>query len=195
MGHQQATAAITNDKAFMMNMLSVENAAAEVSVDYDLANAAALSGKTKAAVDFAADPITADWRSLTGSAENADLARRLVGKLLDANLNASDVPIVSTVDTTNPDAAASGSVAYIVDQVIGRDASRARGEDNNKYSPENHGLLKFIAGDVIYVNIKLMQPGVSVGGASSGQRVTASSLQSLYSSASAENYTIRIVLS
>lgn len=186
MGHQQATAAITNDKAFMKNMLSVTGAGADaaVSVDFDGADATTLSALCSK--DFTEDPVA--WRALSADASDADLARRLVGKLLDANLDGSDAPSVSTVNTANP-SAASGSAAYIVDQVIGRDASRARDEDNNKYSPENHGLLKFIAGDVIYVNIKLATPSVSVG---SGQQVQNTSLTALY--ASEENYTIRIVL-
>jgi hypothetical protein len=192
MGHQQATAAITNDKAFMKNMLSVTGASADaaVAVDYDGADATALSALCSKS--FTADPIAEGWKTLSGSASDADLARRLVGKLLNANLDASNVPIVSTVDTANPAGATAGTVASIVDQVIGRDVSRARDDDNSKYTPEKHGLLKFFANDVIYVNIKLVAPTVSVGGNGSGQQVQASTLAGLY--ATEENYTIRIVL-
>jgi hypothetical protein len=168
-GHAQATAAITNDVEFMRGMLSLDS-----SDEYVHADKVGDAGTN--------DPV--DWVSLTGSETNADLARRLVGTLLANNLSAG-APVVS--DQT--EATASTKVVDIVKQVIGRDASRATDEDNNKYNVNKHGLLRFYAGDVVYVNIKLTKPVVN---GSSGQQVADSTLEDLY--ASEENYSIRITL-
>lgn len=169
-GHAQATAAITNDVEFMRGMLSLDASdvythAADVG-DSGLANPAA------------------DWIALSGDASDADLARRLVGALLAANLSAG-VPVVSD----ESEAASSSKVVDIVKQVIGRDASRATDEDNNKYDVNKHGLLRFYANDVVYVNIKLLKPVVN---GASGQQVDDATLEDLYSTE--ENYSIRITL-
>ena len=207
MGHQQATAAITNDKAFMAAMLSLTLPSAEADKETLLSTATAAQRyaaySKKLEVEDAATDVQA-WTTssvLAGSASDADLARRLVGKILDANLEASvagaeRVPKISAVNTGAT--ASSGLVADIVDQVIGRDVSRARDEDNSKYPTEKHGLLRFYADDVIFVNIKLLQPDVKVG---TGQIVQDSALEALYPNTAAgqstendTNYTIRIVL-
>ncbi len=169
-GHAQATAAITNDVEFMRGMLSLDGS--------DAYTHAAKVG------DAGSEDPAADWIALAGSASDADLARRLVGALLAANL-AAGAPVVS--DQT--EAAASTKVVDIVKQVIGRDASRATDEDNNKYDVNKHGLLRFYAGDVVYVNIKLVKPVVN---GSAGQQVADATLEDLY--ASEENYSIRITL-
>jgi hypothetical protein len=83
-------------------------------------------------------------------------------------------------------------VAYIVKQVIGQDASRATDEDNSKYLPENHGLLRFYPNDVIYVSINLLTPDVTVG---AGQQVEDTTMEGLYTSATGDKkYTLKITL-
>jgi hypothetical protein len=46
--------------------------------------------------------------------------------------------------------------------VLGQDASRAMGQDNNALVPGVRQELLFMAGDKIYMNIRLKQPGVTV---------------------------------
>jgi hypothetical protein len=50
----------------------------------------------------------------------------------------------------------------IAKQVIGQDASRAMGEDNDEYAPELWQALQFKAGDVVYMSVNLLAPTVSV---------------------------------
>jgi hypothetical protein len=169
-GHAQATAAITNDVAFMRGMLSLDGSDA-------YAHAAKVG-------DAGSEDPSTEWIALSGTATDADLSRRLVGALLAANL-AAGVPIVSD----QSEASASTKVVDIVKQVIGRDASRATDEDNNKYDVNKHGLLRFYANDVVYVNIKLVKPVVN---GASGQLVADATLEDLYSTE--ENYSIRITL-
>jgi hypothetical protein len=63
--------------------------------------------------------------------------------------------------------------------------------DNNQITVDSWQALKFIAGDVIYMNIKLTQPDVIIG-ANSGQKVLDSTLEAKY--AADENYTLKITL-
>jgi hypothetical protein len=165
MGHVQATAAITNDTDFMKGMLSLNS---DTLTDYKYANI----GNYNASA--------APW-STSGTPTDANLAARLVKALLDANTSSS---LVSN--------GAANSVANIVNQVIGQDASRATDEDNNKYSPENHGLLRFYPDDIIYVSINLTTPVVNVG---TGQLVSDETLQDLYTNATGDKkYTLKITL-
>jgi hypothetical protein len=165
MGHVQATAAITNDTDFMKGMLSLNS---DTLTDYKYASI----GNYDAAV--------APWNT-TGTPTDANLAVRLVKALLDANTSSS---LVSN--------GAANSVANIVKQVIGQDASRATDEDNNKYSPENHGLLRFYPDDIIYISINLTTPVVNVG---TGQLVSDSTLEGLYTNATGDKkYTLKITL-
>jgi hypothetical protein len=84
-------------------------------------------------------------------------------------------------------------VALIARQVIGQDASRAMDQDNNKPLPNVRQPLKFIAGDIIYMNIKLQQPTVTIG---TGQQVSKDTLQAKFSNTavSDSNYTLKITL-
>jgi hypothetical protein len=190
MGHAQATAAITNDKAFMANMLSLgatdkltaADSAADRYASYNAAANVAAGGET--------DPL-ANWipSALAGSAADADLARRLVGALLNANRAEDGSLFVSSVDTDTGLNTAKRA-ADLVDQVIGQDASRARNEDNSKYGPESHGLLRFYPNDVIYAMITVIAPhAVTVG---SGQQVGGPTLKAKYTAPI--SYMIRIVL-
>ena len=81
-------------------------------------------------------------------------------------------------------------VKAIAEQVLGQDASRAMDEDNNEVTVDKKQALKFIAGDIIYMNIKLQKPDVVVG---SGQKVVDGSVEDKF--AVEENYTLKITLS
>jgi hypothetical protein len=165
MGHVQATAAITNDTGFMRGMLSLNS---DTLTDYKYANIGNY------------DATVAPW-STAGSASDANLAVRLVKALIDNNPTAS---LISNGTAT--------TVADIVKQVIGQDASRATDEDNNKYSPENHGLLRFYPDDVIYVSINLTTPTVTVG---AGQLVSGPTMEDLYENATGDKkYTLKLTL-
>lgn len=74
---------------------------------------------------------------------------------------ASDAKLASRLVTalSSKDAAA---ITAIVKQVIGQDAERAKDQDNNKLAPDVQQNLKFYAGDIIYMNINLKAPEVSV---------------------------------
>jgi hypothetical protein len=183
-GHAQATAAITNDKEFMQGMLSLS------SVDHVGASSTATQRyddwSKKASVAAETDPLA--WRNEAGSATDADLARRLVGKLLGNNYDGAEF-----IESSESENAGSAKVIDVVKQVLGRDASRATDVDNNKYDVNKHGMLRFYANDVIYVNIHLVKPTVTVG---SGQRdaATYSDLLTAAAPDEEESYAIRITL-
>jgi hypothetical protein len=180
MGHVQATAAITNDRDFIRAMLSLKDSVNITSAaptfvasdyKYEVGGAEAIGNY---------DASAAPW-NISGSTSNANLAARLVAKLITNNPSSSKIS--DNVAT---------SVANIVKQVIGQDASRATDEDNSKYNPENHGLLRFYPNDVIYVSIQLMSPEVTVG---SGQQVSDTTLTQLYSNATGDKvYALKITL-
>jgi hypothetical protein len=54
--------------------------------------------------------------------------------------------------------------------VIGQDASRAMNKDNNEIIPDKRQALQFMAGDKLYINIRMASPeiiissGVNPGG-------------------------------
>jgi hypothetical protein len=179
-GHVDATAAITNDKAFVEAMLSLSAAGdSEVAADrvaaYKTAKLSAINGTDVEAWSDAADTTDANLA--------IRLVKALVGKGLDAaNGNAK---IVSAVSAGN-----SASLANIVSQVVGQDASRLMDVDNSQRTLDKHMLLRFYAGDVFYINVKLTAPNVSVG---TGQLVSKSALESMYPSAS-NNFSIKITL-
>jgi hypothetical protein len=106
--------------------------------------------------------------------------KALVHKGLDAN----GIPITSLVGAND-----SASLANIVSQVLGQDASRTMNVDNSERTRDQHILLRFYAGDVIYMNIKLKTPSVNVG--NKNQLVSGATLESMYSE---ENFTIKITL-
>ena len=80
-------------------------------------------------------------------------------------------------------------ILAIADQVIGQDASRASGEDNNDITGSKRQALKFIAGDIIYMNIQLQTPNIVLGNAA--QQVSKTELEGRFTG---ENYTLKITL-
>jgi len=77
---------------------------------------------------------------------NAFIATRIVRKLIAL---AGDDP--------------SGNFTKIVNRVIGQDASRAKGEDNNALAPDERQGLAFYAGDTIYVTVNVADFEVTLG--------------------------------
>jgi hypothetical protein len=143
LGHIDATAAITNDVAFVSAMLNRDST--PEGVEDDFATAAA------------------------GTNAKANLANLLVKAIVTKNDEA---------------------ILAIAEQVLGQDASRAMDEDNNELTVDKKQALKFLAGDIIYMNIKLQKPDVVVG---SGQKMSESSVEDKFAAAG-ENYTLMITL-
>lgn len=128
-GHVAATAAITNDVAFVTAM--------------------------------AAETASANWAAIKDSTQSAavpNLANALVKALVMKGY---------TKDASNNDVEFTGeddasALTLIVKQVIGQDADRAKGQDNNQIGPSVHQKLVFAAGDIVYMTINVKYPTVTL---------------------------------
>jgi hypothetical protein len=111
--------------------------------------------------DVSSDVETWDFAS---NNTDANLALRLVEKIVakgkagGAIAGAIEFSDVSGTDTS------ADSLANIVKQVIGQDSSRANEEDGSERTLNKHILLRFYAGDVIYVQVNVKKPTVEVTG-------------------------------
>jgi hypothetical protein len=177
-GHAAATAAITNDEAVMSSMLSLTPGSLSVQDGATAAQRYADWTK-KAMVDAGA----ADAWDASQSATDANLAVALTKAIVMKGLNDAVSAVQSTAQSTLEGAQFStDSLANIVKQVLGQDATRAMTQDNNELSPNVHQVLRFYEGDVIYVSITLKQPGVTVsaGYANAGAPVASSVTEQKY---------------
>jgi hypothetical protein len=181
-GHVDATVAITNDVAFVKNMLSID--AGEVDETSGGPAARYNAWRFKDYVNDTSAPLY-DWQGAIDYVDpsDANLAQRLAHSIY---LKGAD-GVPSLVST-----ATNSSLAYIVKQVIGQDAQRTKMVDGSERTRDYHQLLRFYAGDIIYVNIKLKKPSVTVGGGQAG--VSATSLGDAYDTEDEQNYTIKIEL-
>ena len=135
-GHVDATAAITNDEAFVTNMLAQVTPAGNVET----------------------------W-DFTASIASANLANRLVKEIIAKGKAAGDVTSATLIPSdVSGGTAPAGSLAEIVKQVIGQDSSRVQNADGSQRTLDKHILLRFFAGDVIYVKINVLKPTVEVSG-------------------------------
>jgi hypothetical protein len=80
----------------------------------------------------------------------------------DMNSNASGKAQLASRLADAIDGLTTTQATAIVKQVIGQDASRARGVDNNELAPDAWQALEFKANDIIYLNINLKAPTVTV---------------------------------
>lgn len=175
-GHVDATAAITNDKAFVEAMLSLGSAGDSE----DAATRAAAYTKSVSMVD------AREW-DISSSGSDANLAIRLVKALIHKGLSDTSSSAVPTVSSVNDQDTA--SLANIVTQVVGQDASRLMNVDNSQRTLDQHMLLRFYAGDVLYMNIKLKTPNVNIG--LTNQLVSKAALENMYVES---NFTVKITL-
>jgi hypothetical protein len=178
-GHIDATSAISNDVLFIKNMLSIssnEAATKEINGALDRYNA-----YTK--VNYIDTTDVVNWPE-TGTAVDANLAIRLVRKIVGKGLDANSELVTSDVNTGIPN-----SLAYIVKQVVGQDATRLMNVDNNERTKDKVQLLRFYPNDVIYLNIKLAKPSVTVG---VGQKIAGAAFADSYTTE--QSYTIKITL-
>jgi hypothetical protein len=178
-GHVDATAAITNDKTFVEGMLSISEGGDDDTIQGASLRAASWTKSVAQNVQT--------WNS-SSSGTDANLAIRLVKALITKGLDTNGIPIVSSVNEPNQNTLRA-SLANIVAQVVGQDASRLMNMDNSQRTRDQHILLRFYAGDVIYMNITLKTPNISVG--FRNQLVSESTLQSMYTE---ENFTLKITL-
>jgi hypothetical protein len=137
-GHVDATAAITNDEAFVTGMLATRSTAAT-------------------------DPMTWDDAA---DGTNANLAIRLVQAILAKGV-ASGVYSESNVNAIT-DINSDATLANVVRQVLGQDPNRAINADNSQRTVDKHMVLRFYEGDIIFVSITLQAPTVNIGGSYAG---------------------------
>ncbi len=187
-GHVDATAAITNDVAFVKNMLSLTGSGANAAVvDETSGGAAARYAEydsehlTEIAGEFSA------WtKASNGSASDANLAKRLVAAIVGKGFESDGITLKETKVGDNN----SADLANIVRQVVGQDAQRLMDEDNSERTKDIRRLLRFYENDVIYMNIKLKTPNVTVASGQSG--VNKSGLEAKY--VTEQSYTLKITL-
>lgn len=109
--------------------------------------------------------------------------------------NAAGVPAHAKIATLLNSNIATTDPTAIVKQVIGQDASRARLVDNDGYTPVTSTQgLQFIAGDVIFMNVTLNAPTVTVASGASAQQYTTAAT-SAAAGFTSQNYPIKITLS
>ena len=163
LGHPSGTAAITNEQQYIEKMLSLNSGADVVSAE----STANRYGQWK----YIAPESTslADWPT-TNSKNDANLARRIVNAILSKGQSVTKVKDTNVVPSVS---AGNNTLAYIADQVLAQDATRAKGEDNNSLSPDHKVPLKFMAGDEIYFHIKVATPDVLLNDQPSGNVDTA----------------------
>jgi hypothetical protein len=178
-GHVDATAAITNDKAFVESMLSLNNYG-------DDETATGADNRITAWVKDTSGNVET-WDS-SGSAEDANLALRLVEAVIAKGKDASGNFVVSSVQTGD-----SNSLANIVKQVIGQDSSRMNSVDGSERTRDQHQLLRFYPNDVIYVNINVQPPTVEVANFTPNNPNNVANPPST-SSMTAKSFTLKITL-
>jgi hypothetical protein len=190
-GHVDATAAITNEVAFMKSILSLSGSGADAAAVKEVNGAADRYAAYSAAhLDDINNKELAAW-NVAGTASDANLAKRLVAAIIGKGLDAG-VIAVSKVNNTLSAEDKKKNLAYIVAQVTGQDGTRLMNEDNSARTSDQHVLLRFYEGDVIYVNIKLLKPTVAVASGQVGG-VTNNSLEASYEN-NVQSYTLKITL-
>ena len=182
-GHVDATSAITNDVDFLKRMLSLDVGTAD-----EISLAVMNEGATGPADrNTAYDPmVLADVESLIseiGSASDAKLAKRLIGSILRKGLK-NDVSGSFTFKSSNVIANEGDNycLANIVRQVVGQDQTRSMNQDNSQRTVDEHILLRFYPGDIVYMNSKLKKPTVTITpGPSATTGLSVASLANSYS--------------
>ena len=170
-GHVDATVAITNDEDFVKHMLSISAG------HKDETSGGAAARYTAWDKTSVVSGSPSSWTNLSGSASDANLAMRLAYTIYQKGTSGE-----SSVNAVSGPSDA--SLANIVKQVIGQDASRTMDVDGSERTKDVRQLLRFYAGDVIYVNINVKAPNVTVG---TGQLYSVPTVND-------QNYTIKITL-
>jgi hypothetical protein len=194
-GHVDATSAITNDVAFIKNMLSLTGSSANTAVtdeestgpadrytNYSTIHKTEITNTTK-------ENLSTSWTNLDGTAEDANLAQRLVKAVVNKGFNTNGTLKKSRIENTLSDANKKKELSYIVRQVVGQDATRLMNEDNSERTLNIHRPLRFYEGDIIYMNIKLKTPAVSFDTVAPG--ISKTTFENSYDE---QSYTLKITL-
>lgn len=179
-GHVAATAAITNDVSFIQDMLSISDKGANNTTPLERYNAWNKLNMVHTS------PVNS-WNDAFGIGD-ANLAVRLVKTLVFKGIDSNSDFIVSNVNSIQ-DTSTDDSLANIVKQVIGQDATRAMGQDNNQLSPNESQLLRFFPGDKIAFNIRLPPPSIVIANSINPGAPSVAKYDKI------ENYAILITLS
>jgi hypothetical protein len=194
-GHVDATSAITNDLTFIKSMLSLSGLnsdAAAKNEDPNTGPSARYNAYDSNIINQIENSELSSWSNPIGSASDANLARRLVAAIVGKGLDGSGALKESkVVDLTKTEAEKKAELAYIVRQVVGQDAQRLMDEDNSERTKDVRRLLRFYENDIIYMNIKLKTPNVTVATGQIG--VTKTGLQDKYIT-NEQSYTLKITL-
>jgi primosomal replication protein N len=156
-GHQAATAAIINDIPLMNSILSTTKGC-------DASGTAQQRFNNWNQLQMITDYMFDDWTDISQTSTDAKLAINITKKIIMKGLIGNTV-ITNTIDPSgnivgNPSGASTG-LGEIVKQVLGQDASRAMGYDNNELTPDIHQLLPLYNGDTIFISITIKTPQVS----------------------------------
>lgn len=179
-GHVDATVAITNDRTFVKDMLSIDDGETDETTNGPSVRYNAWRFKD----DIHAELIN-NWYFPPPSETEANLAMRLTQSIYQKGIGG----VESNVSNATTD-----SLAYIVKQVIGQDAQRTKMVDGSERTLNYHQLLRFYEGDIIYVNIKLKAPTPILVGNGQSSAVSAETLGNAYNTNNEQNYTIKIEL-
>jgi hypothetical protein len=102
------------------------------------------------------------WDKINESKQSSDVAN-LAASLVKTLIKKGFTDASENVGYTN-----SPDLTTIVKEVVGQDPSRARDQDNNQPNPGVKQNLKFYAGDVIFVSVRVKAPTVLLGSATTG---------------------------
>jgi hypothetical protein len=150
---------------------------------YSTSHLAEINGTTAA-------NLATSWTNKTGSAADANLAKRLTYAIVSKGLTSTNTLATSKLfDNTLTTAQQKEKLAYIVRQVVGQDATRLMNEDNSERTLDVSRLLRFYEGDIIYVNIKLKTPTISFDTVAPG--IAKTTFENSYDE---QNYTLKITL-
>lgn len=181
-GHVDATAAISNDIAFQQAMLSLPGAGGAAAVAEDADEIIRYDAFDLTEVN---DNNVEAWTE-NANEDDAMLAKRLVLAILKKGFAGAD--LTGSIVESDVNTATSDSIANIVKQVVGQDASRLTHVDNNQRTKDKHQLLRFYPNDVIYMNIKLSPPLIVLGSSQVGVN---SNLVNRYTE---ESFTVKFTL-
>ena len=200
-GHIDATAAISNDKAFMKNMLSLDNSDAVVSnvlvTDASTNRDNALARYSEwLHEDLKTTPgqYDAEWiralnSSYTSNTDDALLAIKL-GKAMVSKGVTSLTADPFEYRTEGVKGASDESLAKIVSQVITQDSGRSVKLGGGVSTPGTFQLLRFYPGDILYLKIRVKKPTVSIN----SNKVLSADIDGRYPQSSEKLYTVKITL-
>ena len=195
-GHVDATAAISNDKQFMKNILSITDDTAgnsSVSSPFDLNNAS--NNRTAADARYTAWKYASElanptsqswiWNNPVETTDDAVLAFRVGRTLIKKGQPTQGVYLTeSIIDASN------SSIARIVSQVITQDSSRAVKLEGGINMPGVPQPLRFYPDDIIYINIRVRKPIININ----SNKVNEDDIDNRYPESAEKIYTLKITL-